>query len=243
MLSQTCQTRVMQLCEAAPQTASTAGTRGSTVARTERILLSGALSAKWKKLESILALEERAVVTRYSGDPVEILSLCARLTPCVLVIEATVIDRFKPREFSAAVNFGRTILVLAEEADPDGPRVEYLLRLGCAGVLPAAASIKDAAKALNVIQAGQLWASRTILSSLLRSTLLTPRQHLTTRETEILRLIDDGLKNHEIAERLFISPQTVRWHLRSLHTKLGTRDRSGLAARGATPEISVAVAP
>lgn len=55
---------------------------------------------------------------------------------------------------------------------------------------------------------------------------------LTPREADTLRLLRDGLSDREIAESLSISVATVRTHLESLSTKLGTRRRGRIAARG-----------
>ncbi|MBI3058715.1 MAG: PAS domain S-box protein [Deltaproteobacteria bacterium] len=48
---------------------------------------------------------------------------------------------------------------------------------------------------------------------------------LTSRELEVLKLVVSGVKTGEIAERLYISPHTVRRHLHSLLTKLGVKSR------------------
>src|SRR5947209_5993906 len=53
--------------------------RRSKVHNAERIVLSGEISSKWKKVESILALDGRAIVTRFNGEPEEVLLLCERL--------------------------------------------------------------------------------------------------------------------------------------------------------------------
>jgi DNA-binding NarL/FixJ family response regulator len=52
------------------------------------------------------------------------------------------------------------------------------------------------------------------------------RELLTTRETEVLALVAQGLRNREIAERLFISEVTVKAHMRSIMGKLGARSRT-----------------
>ena len=49
---------------------------------------------------------------------------------------------------------------------------------------------------------------------------------LSPREEEVLQLIADGCAPNEVAERLFISPRTVKNHLASAYAKLGARDRT-----------------
>lgn len=67
---------------------------------------------------------------------------------------------------------------------------------------------------------------------------------LTPREMEILALIADGLTDREIAEKLFISVNTAKTHLKNILTKLQVKSRAQIVARGAraglldeTPEI------
>lgn len=53
----------------------------------------------------------------------------------------------------------------------------------------------------------------------------------TVRETDVLRLVADGLSNAEIAARLWITERTVKHHLASLCRKLHARNRAHLIAR------------
>ena len=49
---------------------------------------------------------------------------------------------------------------------------------------------------------------------------------LTRRETEVLRLVAEGLTDAQIAQQLVISPRTVNWHLTAIYSKLGVSSRS-----------------
>ncbi len=51
-------------------------------------------------------------------------------------------------------------------------------------------------------------------------------KELTARETEILKLLVDGLDHKDVAERLFLSPHTVRKHIANIYTKLHVTSRS-----------------
>jgi ATP/maltotriose-dependent transcriptional regulator MalT len=59
----------------------------------------------------------------------------------------------------------------------------------------------------------------------------SPLDPLTGREYEILQLLADGLSDQEVAERLFLSTGTIKWHLKNIYSKLGTHKRTAAIAR------------
>ena len=75
------------------------------------------------------------------------------------------------------------------------------------------------------------------LAELRRAVTASPAvERLTAREREILEHAAAGLTNAQIAERLWISPGTVRKHLEHVYGKLGVTNRTAAAARLSGPE-------
>lgn len=65
---------------------------------------------------------------------------------------------------------------------------------------------------------------------------LRGRHDLSARETEVLRLVCQGLANKTIARKLFISEYTVKDHVKNIMTKMAIDSRSGIIARVLFPE-------
>lgn len=64
-----------------------------------------------------------------------------------------------------------------------------------------------------------------------------PRFDLTDRELQVLSGIVDGLSNQEIADRLFLSAETVKTHIRRIMQKLGVADRTQAAVKALKEDI------
>jgi DNA-binding NarL/FixJ family response regulator len=54
---------------------------------------------------------------------------------------------------------------------------------------------------------------------------------LTGQQQQVARLVVEGKSNQQIAQALFVSENTVEWHLRQIFNRLDVRSRSQLAAR------------
>ena len=216
--------------QAADKTISQGAGNEYTMSDSVRVVLSESLSPKWRDVALRLGAREAAVTT-YNGPPKGLLAHCRRLAPCVLVAPDKFFDRVNSEEFCHAADFGRSVRVIVEVREDDPFRAEQLVRIGCAGLLSRDATVEQALRALDAVLDGELWLSRKMVSSTLRKLLCEAKHHLTYRESQILSLLSENLKNGEIARRLFISPETVRWHLRSLYNKLGTHDRATIAVR------------
>lgn len=107
-------------------------------------------------------------------------------------------------------------------------------QLGAMGVVLKEDAADLLLKAIEKVYRGEAWLDRVTLGNLLfemsnQRDSLDPRAKkisaLTDRERQVIALIAEGLKNRQIAERLFISPTTVTHHLSSIYSKLGVSDR------------------
>ena len=121
------------------------------------------------------------------------------------------------------------VLAVLDTQTQDEMAMPYI-RNGCSGILHLDDQPELWRKALNAVAGGELWASRSLLTRLVRD-LTQPNgdvmPRITRRESEIMHLISLGYDNVRIASELFISKETVRWHVRSIYSKLGVTDRDG----------------
>ena len=108
-----------------------------------------------------------------------------------------------------------------EHAGPDGSRFDTVY-FGLANALPG---LHLAA----FVPAGWPEDELSLLEEESLAQVVTP---LTPREREVLQLAAEGLSGPSIAERLFVSPGTVKSHFQNIYEKLGVRDRAGAVARG-----------
>ena len=109
-------------------------------------------------------------------------------------------------------------------------------RLGAMGVIAKDAPSDMLIKAIDRVHAGELWLNRRLTAALVAE-LRKPGEEidgngdkrliaqLSNRERDIISLIGEGLKNKQIASRLFISETTVRHHITSILGKLLVSDR------------------
>ena len=111
-------------------------------------------------------------------------------------------------------------------------------RNGASGFLGKGVEPAQLLEAIRLVAAGEALlspaATKGLITRLLAQPspgdLVDPRRlaTLTPREREVLALVGTGLANDEIAERLFVTPVTVKTHANRAMAKLGARDRAQL---------------
>jgi DNA-binding NarL/FixJ family response regulator len=129
------------------------------------------------------------------------------------------------------------VVMLSESRDPTD--MIAAVRAGAVGYLTKDQAPERLAEALRGVLRGEAALSRRMAAHLIADVRDTQRrmvlatklpERLTPRQLEILQLIAAGETTSEIAGRLFLSPETVRWHVKAILRKLKARTRAEAAA-------------
>jgi len=185
---------------------------------------------------ALLDTQPDITVVASAGDGAEAVRVCREQQPDVVVMDVRMplMDGIEAtRELTSASDGGPRVLVLTT-FDLD----EYVydaLRSGASGFLLKDAAAERLFDAVRVVAAGDALLAPAVTRRLIGEfARLRPApgprppqlEELTARETEVLRLIAEGLSNAEIAERLVVSEETVKTHVSRVLMKLDLRDRT-----------------
>lgn len=125
---------------------------------------------------------------------------------------------------------GGTTSVILYTAFGDRALLIEALDAGARGFVLKEAPLAEVVRAVELVAAGRTYVD-PVLAGVLSSSAATGKiVTLTQRERDVLRLLADGLSNEEIGKELFISPETVRTHLRKAMGKLDADTRTEAVA-------------
>jgi DNA-binding NarL/FixJ family response regulator len=104
------------------------------------------------------------------------------------------------------------------------------LDAGARGFVLKEAPLPDLVRAVETVAQGKTYVDPVLAGVIASPEVATQIPSLSQRQREVLRLLADGLKNEEIGQRLFISPETVRTHVRKAMAKLEADTRTEAVA-------------
>lgn len=113
----------------------------------------------------------------------------------------------------------------------DDEAVFQSLQAGASGFLVKTTPPASLLQAITDLKNGGAPMTNHIARRILHSFHVSVQSPLTDRETEILRLICDGLNYRTVGERLFLSPHTVKTHLKNIYAKLQVHSRAEAVKR------------
>lgn len=115
------------------------------------------------------------------------------------------------------------LVVTAQEAE--GRRTFDYLAKGADGFVPKTLEISDMVDAFRSVLSGRIYVPEVD-----RDAHLLPAQSLTERQASVLRHVQEGLTNKEVARKLGISPETVKVHLNNAYRTIGVHNRTAAIA-------------
>jgi len=172
-----------------------------------------------------------------AGTKDEVLALAGREQPDIILLDIHLGSEnaleFMPELMAKAEN--ARIIILTGFRDRE--EHQLAVRLGAMGVVLKDTTPQLMLKSIERVHAGEVWLDRFLTSKLIVSLRGNNREEkkqqddenrmgkLSDREHEVIALVGEGLKNKQIADRLYISEITVRHHLTSIFEKLKVSDR------------------
>lgn len=192
-------------------------------------------------LRKLLGLEEDMEVVGEAEDGESTVTLVERLDPDVVLLDLRMpgMDGFGALQRIQKLNKRTRVIVLT--ASEDKNEFVQAMKMGCSGIVLKQTGSDLIVKSIRRVHAGEIWLDSHTTAAVMRqfaspsdggpqSSLRTrDRSPLSQREREIVALVAQGYKNKEMAEKMFISEQTVKNHLHNIFDKLGVSDRLELA--------------
>ncbi len=202
-----------------------------------RVLLADDQRLVRESLATLLGLLDGIELLATASDGEEALMLTAEHGPDVVLMDLRMprMDGIEATNRLRASHPEVRVIALTTYADDES--VLGALRAGARGYLTKDASSQDIRAAILTVAAGDAALDPAVQCHVVAALAgdgahaTAPRtpelpDDLTPREAEVLALIAEGLTNAEIAERLVVSPTTIKSHINHLFAKAGLRDRT-----------------
>jgi two-component system, NarL family, nitrate/nitrite response regulator NarL len=188
-------------------------------------------------LRRLLSLEPDFQVVAEAKDGSEVMDLLAQYEPDILLLDLRMpgIDGLALLQRIQTQKTKTRVIVLTASED-EGEYVQAM-KYGTSGIVLKQTATELLIKSIRKVYEGEIWLDSRTTAAVMRQFASpgdpSPRERekprLSNREREIVAFVAQGFKNKEIAEKMFISEQTVKNHLHNIFDKLGVSDRLELA--------------
>jgi NarL family two-component system response regulator LiaR len=160
------------------------------------------------------------------------IQLCAQILPDVVLMDMVMPDMDGATTTRAIRQQFPTVQVIALTSFKEAELVQNVLEAGAIGYLLKDVSADELAQAIRAAHAGRATLSPEAAQALVHAATQPPApgHDLTERERAVLALMVEGLNNTQIAERLVVSPSTIKSHVSNILSKLGVASRTEAVA-------------
>lgn len=180
---------------------------------------------------ALTAADDICVVAE-AGSGEEALRLCQERQPDVVLMDMMMPGMDGIATTQALKQKCPRAQVLVLTSFQESHYVREALKAGAIGYLLKDVAIDELAQAVRNANAGQSTLHRAATAALLQPSTVRPdlTEELTERQREVLALVVQGNSNQEIANKLYVSLATVRFHVSTILAKLGAANRAEAAA-------------
>lgn len=194
-------------------------------------------------IQKLLDLEDDVDVVAVASDGREVIEGIKETKPDVILLDLKMpgMDGLAVLQTLQHLNLDvKTIILTASE---DKNEWVQAMKLGCSGIVVKQTPPELIVKSIRKVFEGEIWLDSHTTAAVMRQFAAPTdnggsaasrgggrgRSPLSNREREIVALVAQGYRNREMAEKMFISEQTVKNHLHNIFDKLGVSDRLELA--------------
>ena len=156
------------------------------------------------------------------------IQLCGEILPDVVLMDMVMPDMEGVAATRAICQKYPQVQVIALTSFKEGDLVKKALEAGAIAYLLKNVSGEELVRAIRAAHAGRATLSPEAAQALVENANQppTPGLDLTDREHDVLALMIEGLNNKQIAERLIVSPSTIKFHVSNILSKLGVASRT-----------------
>src|SRR5271157_1342884 len=184
----------------------------------------------------LLALEDDFEVVAQAQDGRQVLEVLQQHEPDILLLDLKMpgLDGLQTLQ-RLQVAKGKTRVIVLTASDDKNEFVQAM-KLGTSGIVLKQTATDQLIKSIRKVHAGEIWLDSHTTAAVIRQfvandeapapapiSTAAPRERerspLSQREREIVALVAQGFKNKEMAEKMFISEQTVKNHLHNIFDK------------------------
>ena len=185
-----------------------------------------------ESLRNILTTEKIAEVLDEAANGEELLQLLNIHKPDIVLMDITMPEMDGIKATKKAIEKQPDLKVLALSGFDDDKYYFSMVEAGAKGFVLKNSGIAELKNVINEVYKNNNWFSSDLLQNVITKLNSKPKKNnsanLSDREVEVLQLICESLTNEQIADKLNLSFETIKWHRSNILSKTGCSNTAGL---------------